>query len=234
MVGDNEQEISIVESLPSIGEQLRQAREAKKLTIAEVAVLLKLAKDTLTKLEADNWEQLHGRIYARGYLKNYVKFLSLPEDTLLSAFDIEYKPTETEKTGSQQHNSKTEFPWFPVIMIIIVLVITWFAYQQWQVSENEETDATSVSQWQGNELGNKQNSVDTFSTSVVEPIQKSDSDTKQISPDIPAQNIKNISEPEQQSQMESNFSKLTILNGKFTGTEYVQANLILPSSGVRS
>ena len=169
-MNDNEQEILIVESsaTPSIGEQLRQAREAKKLTIAEVGALLRLAMDTLTNMEADNWEALHGRIYARGYLMSYVKFLGLSEDTLLSAFEIEYKLTEAEKTGSQQLNNDTKFPWFPVIMIVIVLVITWFAYQQWQAAENKETGAASLSQWQGNELNNKQNTMDSFSARVVE------------------------------------------------------------------
>lgn len=171
-MNDNEQEILIVESsaTTSIGEQLRQAREAKKLTIAEVGALLRLAMDTLTNMEADNWEALHGRIYARGYLISYVKFLGLSEDTLLSAFEIEYKRTEAEKTGSQQLNNDTKFPWFPVIMIVIVLVITWFAYQQWQAAENDEAGAASLSQWQGNELNNKQNTMDSFSARVVEPL----------------------------------------------------------------
>ena len=172
MIDDNEQEILIVESPAtlSIGEQLRQAREAKKLTIAEVGALIRLAMDTLTNMEADNWEALHGRIYARGYLISYVKFLGLPEDALLSAFDIEYKPTETEKTGAQQSNKNTEFPWLPVIMIIIVLAITWFAYQQWQAAQNEETDAAAVIQGQSNEIANQQNTIDTFSGNVVDPL----------------------------------------------------------------
>ena len=157
MIDDNEQEISIIETSTSIGAQLRQAREEKKLTIAEVVVLLKLSKDTLTNLEADNWEDLHGRTYARGYLISYVKFLGLPEDVLLSAFSTEYISTEIENTGSQQLSKKTEFPWLPVIMIVIVLVITWFAYQQWQAAVQEETDAASVSQLQDDSLGNEQN-----------------------------------------------------------------------------
>jgi len=171
MTNDTEQEISIVESSPSIGEQLCQAREAKKLTIDEVAALLKLSTEIVTKLETDNWEQLPGRIYARGYLVNYVRFLDLPEQAILSIFNIEYKATEMEKTGSQQLKKNAEFPWFPVIMIVVVLVITWFAYQQWQASETEATDASSsVSQLQGDESANKQNIIDTLSFIVVEPM----------------------------------------------------------------
>lgn len=172
MIDDNEPEVIVGSSASvSIGEELRQARETKKLTINEVAALLKLPIETVINLEADNWEQLPGRIYARGYLVNYARFLGLPEEAVLSTFNIEYKSTEIEKIGSQQNNNKTAFPWLPVIMIVIVLVITWFAYQQWQASETEATDGSAaVSQLQGIERVNKQNTMDTLSISVVEPI----------------------------------------------------------------
>ncbi|RKZ91602.1 MAG: hypothetical protein DRQ40_09690 [Gammaproteobacteria bacterium] len=233
MIDDKEQEILIGESSnsTSIGEQLRQAREEKKLTLAEVAALLKLALDTLTKLEADDWEALHGRTYARGYLISYVKFLGLSEDELLSTFNTEYKPTEIEKTGPQKLNNDTDFPWLPVIMIVIVLVITWFAYQQWQVTEN---DGASVSELQSNEPSNEQSAVDTFYSSVVEPLPKSDSDIDQVSPEIPEQNNEKTSQSEQQNQTESKLSRLMILTGQPIDIEVLQTDLVKFNSGVKA
>ena len=81
----------VADTVLTVGQQLKQAREAKKITISEVAAQLRLTKDSIIYLEKNQWDKLHGRAYARGYLSSYVNFLALPKDELLAAFNIEYK-----------------------------------------------------------------------------------------------------------------------------------------------
>ena len=73
-----------------IGLKLQQAREQKKLTIAEVATQLRFTRTTIDHLEQEDWAKLHSRTYARGYLLNYVKFLGLPSDEILTIFNEQY------------------------------------------------------------------------------------------------------------------------------------------------
>lgn len=75
----------------SLGEQLRRAREAKKLTVEKVASELRVKKDIIRHLEAENWSALYGRTYARGYFINYVKYLGLPQNVLMATFNIHYQ-----------------------------------------------------------------------------------------------------------------------------------------------
>ena len=62
----------VVASTPGIGHRLQQARERKKLTIAEAASQLRFTRATVIHLEQEEWDKLHSRTYARGYLLNYV------------------------------------------------------------------------------------------------------------------------------------------------------------------
>ncbi|NQZ53824.1 MAG: helix-turn-helix domain-containing protein [Piscirickettsiaceae bacterium] len=168
MTDDNNDEIVVGSESPSVGEKLKAAREAKKISISEVAAQLRLMKGTIINLEAEQWEQLHGRAYARGYFLNYVKFLGLPEREMLSAFNVEYQITEAAILSHYQIKPSSRYPWLPATLLIVVLAVTWFAYQQWQDSRAYSDAADDVSPWE--QLNEQQNSDDVFNASVVKPI----------------------------------------------------------------
>jgi cytoskeleton protein RodZ len=131
MTDVNDSQITI-EKKPTVGKRLFHAREAKKLTIAYIATELRLPKQTIELIENERWSELHGRAYARGYFTNYVRFLGLPEDELLAAFNIEYTiadPALGVARDQVEINNK-QFSWLPSLLLITVLVIAWLAYQQ--------------------------------------------------------------------------------------------------------
>ncbi|NOQ82325.1 MAG: DUF4115 domain-containing protein [Methylophaga sp.] len=166
MTDVNDEQIQIETAL-SVGEILKNAREAKKFTIAEVSAQLRLVTDNIQALENGQWEQLHGRAYARGYFAIYVKFLGLPEDELLAGFNREYQSSATEPSLSNVAYVKENkpFPWLKSLSIIIVLVMTWFAYQQWLQFEDE-----ALVEVTNNTLEAEQQDTNLFNESVVEPI----------------------------------------------------------------
>jgi cytoskeleton protein RodZ len=131
MTNVNDNEITIEKNL-TLGKRLCQAREAKKLTIADIASELRLSKQTIELIENERWSELHGRAYARGYFTNYVKYLGLPEDEFLAAFNIEYTIADPTLSVTRNHVEITnnKFVWLPSLSFIIVLVIGWLAFQQ--------------------------------------------------------------------------------------------------------
>jgi cytoskeleton protein RodZ len=153
-----------------VGKRLRLAREAKKFSIAEVAAQLRFTKDTIIHLENQHWDKLHGRAYARGYFSSYIKFLDLPQNEMLSAFNIEYKSTPSDLMQPQFNlTKKKSFPWMPVLFIAIATAITGFAYLQWQESQITEQDDTSQdSPWQQSQESEAE--FNAFDASVVEPM----------------------------------------------------------------
>lgn len=82
------------------GESLRQAREIKGLSIAEVATQLNLTPQRLAQIEAGAFDKLPGPTFARGYIRAYAKLLEMDQNRLAMEFD---QFTGTDATGSSVH-----------------------------------------------------------------------------------------------------------------------------------
>jgi cytoskeleton protein RodZ len=65
------------------GARLRAAREAAGLSLDQVAQQLKLAPRQVKALEDENFAELPGRTFSRGFMRNYARLLSLDPDLLL-------------------------------------------------------------------------------------------------------------------------------------------------------
>ena len=80
--------------MPTVAEQLRAAREAKKLTVQQVADATKIRTDHIRALEDGNFNVFSAPIYIRGSVKNYATLLKLDVPQIMSALDAELKGTE--------------------------------------------------------------------------------------------------------------------------------------------
>jgi len=79
------------------GETLRQARENKGWSTAQVAGQLNLTENALRQLEQGSFDQLPGHTFARGYIRAYAKLLGMDQAQMVIAFD---QYTGTDATGS--------------------------------------------------------------------------------------------------------------------------------------
>lgn len=79
------------------GETLRQAREGKGWSTAQVAGQLNLTENALRQLEQGSFDQLPGHTFARGYIRAYAKLLGMDQAQMVTAFD---QYTGTDATGS--------------------------------------------------------------------------------------------------------------------------------------
>ena len=80
--------------MSTVAQQLRAAREARKLTIEQVADATKIRTDHIRALEDGNFERFPAQIYIRGSVKNYAAMLRLDVPRLLTTLDAELKGTE--------------------------------------------------------------------------------------------------------------------------------------------
>src|SRR5439155_16166291 len=80
--------------MPTVAEQLRTAREAKQLTIPQVAELTKIRTDHLRALEEGNFNAFSAPIYIRGSVKNYATTLKMDVRKVLDDLDAELSRTE--------------------------------------------------------------------------------------------------------------------------------------------
>jgi cytoskeletal protein RodZ len=71
----------------TVGERLRQRREAKGLSLEAVTRATRLTRTVLSALEEDRYEDIAAPVYVRGFLRIYAQFLEVDADQVLQAWD---------------------------------------------------------------------------------------------------------------------------------------------------
>lgn len=72
---------------PSVGQVLREAREARNTTLDDVALRLRLMHRQVEAIEADDFESLGQPVFARGFVRNYARLMGLQPETLLARME---------------------------------------------------------------------------------------------------------------------------------------------------
>ncbi len=80
-----------------LGQQLRAAREARELTIQDVEQALRIRRRFLEAFETGAYEDLPGAVQARGFLRNYARYLRLDEDAILADYDSAQQALPAER-----------------------------------------------------------------------------------------------------------------------------------------
>jgi cytoskeleton protein RodZ len=127
------------------GERLRAARTAAGLTLQAVADDLHLAVDLLEALERDDYPRLPGRVFVRGYLRNYARLVELPPDAILAAFDATASDEQAAAPGLRtvvsarqirsqvrsSHSAVRAVTWIIVLALGALLLTWWQGYLEW-------------------------------------------------------------------------------------------------------
>lgn len=71
----------------NVGQQLRQAREAQKLTLEQVSRATHIRTHYLQALESGEFDTLPSLVQARGFIRGYAGFLGVNAESLLSTLD---------------------------------------------------------------------------------------------------------------------------------------------------
>jgi cytoskeletal protein RodZ len=80
--------------MSTVADQLRQAREARKLTVHEVADVTKIRTDHIRALEEGNFNVFSAPVYIRGFVRTYATLLKLDVPQTMAALDEELGRTE--------------------------------------------------------------------------------------------------------------------------------------------
>lgn len=121
------------------GARLGQAREDLRLTREEVAARLHLATRQIQAIDEDNYAELPGATYVRGYLKSYALLVGLAPEPLLEAYARRIAKSATpdfsaiapQKEITSQHH-QVRFVTYVVVVIVIGLAVAW-----WQGRETQ-------------------------------------------------------------------------------------------------
>jgi hypothetical protein len=119
------------------GEKLREAREARKLTLAQVAGETRIPQRHLQTIEAGDFAALPARTYAISFSKNYARMVGLDQDEIAAMVRAELDaqdPAPRARPASFEPGDPARVPsnrvvWVVVIGLLILLAGVYVAYR---------------------------------------------------------------------------------------------------------
>jgi cytoskeletal protein RodZ len=115
----------------SFGENLRQARKARNITLQEIAAATKISSRALQALEDEHFDQLPGGIFNKGFVRAYARCVGLDEEATIAEYlnaakvspseiDMEVMSTQVAAAAGARE------PWTPnaatVVGVLAVIV----------------------------------------------------------------------------------------------------------------
>jgi len=92
----------------SLGLHLSQARQARGLTVADVAQAIKFSPRQIAAIESDDFDQLAGATFVRGFIRSYAKFLHIDPQPLLMM--LEQRPPQVSAMIRLPQEAGTALP----------------------------------------------------------------------------------------------------------------------------
>ncbi|MDO9545646.1 MAG: helix-turn-helix domain-containing protein [Pelolinea sp.] len=89
---------------PTVGDQLRSARESKGISLEDVVKATHIRLHYLQELENDHPELLNSPVQARGFLRLYAEFLDLPFTQLLEQWQADVNGVAQDVAVEQQND----------------------------------------------------------------------------------------------------------------------------------
>tara|TARA_R110002073_G_scaffold293075_2_gene458552 strand:+ start:2162 stop:2968 length:807 start_codon:yes stop_codon:yes gene_type:complete len=115
------------------GKRLSDARDAKGLSVTDVAQALHMSTAYVKALEADDYERLPEAAFVKGYLRNYARLVGLPGDDIANMFsqvmaeEVSANTPERTEQSSTQHVPQS---WllYAGISVVALIIVLWFAF----------------------------------------------------------------------------------------------------------
>ena len=128
------------------GSVLAQAREAQNYTVEEINRHIKIPVNLIMAIEASEVNALPESIYTLGYLRNYAKFLEIPESSVVDLYNkvaINDQSAELKQNRSVRDDAYKQTPLiksltsFVAVMAIIAVIVGVFQYYQGKSDDME-------------------------------------------------------------------------------------------------
>lgn len=136
----------------TFGENLKREREMRGVSLEEITAATRIASRFLQAIENENWEQLPGGVFNRGFVRAVARYLGLDEENIVAeyALAVDDRPTVPVWTGRPPAVApdKRWLSWVLVGAIIVVLLVGgWLAAQRilaWRTARRAAQAALNI------------------------------------------------------------------------------------------
>ena len=133
------------------GDRLLEERVKKGLTLDEVSKATKIRSSFLSNIEKGEYKKLPSGAYAHGFVRNYAKFLGLPEHELLALFKREYDEEKFQRVLPEGLIRKEDSPFkkirlqqtSKILILVFIALVAYIIFQYRAAIFNPSLDVSS-------------------------------------------------------------------------------------------
>ncbi len=121
----------------ALGERFRAAREARGLSLSDVAEQIRIRSVYLAAIEEENWPTIGAPVYVRGFLRTYARFLGIDPEETVAAFNRTHPPGSpaqplpgSEESSAREEGSRRGSVLIWVAATVAVLLIAFVTYNE--------------------------------------------------------------------------------------------------------
>ncbi len=148
----------------TFGERLRREREMRHISLDEIAATTKVGTRLLRALEDEQFDQLPGGIFNKGYVRAYAKHVGIDEDQAVADYLQAMREAAPDVHGNAEQNASSRFERtadeqsrdrfesiFPIVPVFVVLVLVagilggWRIYRERRLDRQAQTGSTRTS-----------------------------------------------------------------------------------------
>jgi cytoskeletal protein RodZ len=128
--------------MPALGERFRAAREARGLTLSDVAENIRIRSVYLAAIEDENWSAIGAPVYIRGFLRTYARFLGLEPEEVVAEFNSQASappppvptapgaPPKTSYLADEEPPARALSPLIWIASLVAVVLIAVVVYNE--------------------------------------------------------------------------------------------------------
>jgi cytoskeletal protein RodZ len=98
----------VVFSLSELGKRLKEAREAKGISLEQLQTVTKIQKRYLLGIEEGNYSMMPGKFYVRAFIKQYAEAVGFPPEELFEQYKEDVPEPISEQLPDQLSRVKTK------------------------------------------------------------------------------------------------------------------------------
>jgi cytoskeletal protein RodZ len=108
----------------AFGLWLRREREAREVSLDEIANVTKISKSYLGALEEERFDVLPAPVFAKGFLREYAKYVGLDPDEVVNSYLTAMQETQPESSMAEVSPArKNSFEWTTGVLLAGALVL---------------------------------------------------------------------------------------------------------------
>ena len=142
----------------TVGQRLREAREAKGMSVEDIAAQTRIPTRHLTSLEASDWEKLPAATYSIGFAKNYAGAVGLDRNEIGNQLRAEMGGSSLSYSHPEIYEAADPARTMPkglvfgalALLVIVVLAFTWLNNRSLEpdevVAETENVTAPAANE----------------------------------------------------------------------------------------